>query len=89
MLPQVLLMMTLCQSFEVASVKPSPSTNGRMIMKSDPGRISYTNITLKRVLMSAYDVKTYQITGPDWLETHESTSRQRFLMARPPIRFKR
>jgi uncharacterized protein (TIGR03435 family) len=62
-------MMTLCQTFEVASVKPSPSTSGRMTMKSDPGRISYTNITLKRVLLSAYDVKSYQISGPDWLET--------------------
>jgi uncharacterized protein (TIGR03435 family) len=40
-----------------------------MTMKSDPGRISYTNITLKRVLMSAYNLKSYQISGPDWLET--------------------
>lgn len=62
-------MMTLCQSFEVASVKPSASTSGRMTMKTDPGRISYTNITLKRILLSAYDVKSYQISGPDWLET--------------------
>jgi uncharacterized protein (TIGR03435 family) len=62
-------MMTLCQTFEVASVKPSPGTSGRMTMKSDPGRISYTNITLKRVLLSAYDLKSYQISGPDWLET--------------------
>jgi uncharacterized protein (TIGR03435 family) len=62
-------MMTLCQTFEVASVRPSPSTSGRMTMKSDPDRISYTNITLKRVLMSAYELKSYQISGPDWLET--------------------
>src|SRR5262249_43578974 len=36
---------------------------------SDPGRISYSNITLRRVLLSAYEVKSYQISGPDWLDT--------------------
>jgi uncharacterized protein (TIGR03435 family) len=60
--------------FEVASVKPNPSTSGRFTMSggpgtSDPGRISYTNIMLRRVLLNAYEVKNYQISGPDWLDT--------------------
>ena len=64
----------LCQSFEVASVKPSKSTGGRVTMtggpgSSDPGRISYTNITLRRVLLTAYDAKNYQLPGPEWLDT--------------------
>jgi uncharacterized protein (TIGR03435 family) len=60
--------------FEVASVKPAASASGRFTMSggpgtSDPGRISYTNIMLRRVLLSAFDVKSYQILGPDWLDT--------------------
>ena len=34
---------------------------------SDPGQISYTNVTLASVLMRAWDVKSYQVSGPDWL----------------------
>ncbi len=59
----------LCQTFDVASVKASKSPGGRVAMTRDPGRITYTNITLRRVLLAAYDVKNYQLVGPDWLET--------------------
>ena len=60
--------------FEVASIKPTNSISGRFTIKggpgtSDPGRISYTNIMLRRILLSAYEVKNYQLSGPDWLET--------------------
>jgi uncharacterized protein (TIGR03435 family) len=33
---------------------------------ADPGQIS-ANVTLSMLLMTAYDVKAYQITGPSWL----------------------
>jgi uncharacterized protein (TIGR03435 family) len=61
-------------AFEVASVKPSQSAGARFTMSggpgtNDPGRISYTNIMLKRVLLAAYDVGYHQILGPDWLDT--------------------
>lgn len=36
---------------------------------SDPGRITYTGVTLKMLLVRAYQVRPYQISGPDWLET--------------------
>ena len=60
-------------AFEAASVKPSPA--GSRIWPtlrggpgtSDPGRIVYTNVTLSRVLERAYDVRTYQVSGPDRL----------------------
>jgi uncharacterized protein (TIGR03435 family) len=68
-IPHVLLMMAFSQTFEVASVKPSTSTGGRVTITSDPGRISYTNIMLKRILLRAHDVNDYQISGPDWLDT--------------------
>jgi uncharacterized protein (TIGR03435 family) len=62
------------QSFEAASVKAGPSTGGRFTMTggpgtNDPGRISYTNVPLRIVLLTAYDVKNYQLLGPEWLNT--------------------
>lgn len=35
----------------------------------DAGRITYTGVTLTNVLTRAYDVKTYQVSGPDWLSS--------------------
>ena len=55
--------------FDAASVKPSKAAGTRSSLKSDPGRITYTNITLREALMNAYDAKDYQITGPAWLPT--------------------
>jgi uncharacterized protein (TIGR03435 family) len=70
LLPVALLTAGLfCQSFEVASVKPSKSTTGRVTIANDPGRISYSNIMLRRVLLTAYDIKPYQLVGPEWLDT--------------------
>jgi uncharacterized protein (TIGR03435 family) len=57
-------------SFEVASVKPAaPVTNGeiRQSASSDPGRVTYSNVTLRSLPMRAYQVKDYQILGPGWL----------------------
>lgn len=61
-------------TFEAASVKPAKSASGRFTMTggpgtSDPGRITYTNIMLRRILLSAYEVKNYQISGPEWLDS--------------------
>src|SRR5215471_8295694 len=68
-------------TFEVASIKPAqpptPDGQGRIFMRGpsggpgtkDPGRISYPFMSLKNLLMTAYDVKNYQITGPAWLDT--------------------
>jgi uncharacterized protein (TIGR03435 family) len=59
-------------AFEVASIKPAvPQTPGRIsvMMGGDPGRVNYTNVTLKNVLMRAYNVKGYQISGPGWLDS--------------------
>jgi uncharacterized protein (TIGR03435 family) len=58
--------------FEVASVKPAaPQTDGRVMIRmgGDAGQVDYTNVSLKQVLAKAYDVKSYQITGPSWLDS--------------------
>jgi uncharacterized protein (TIGR03435 family) len=64
-------------TFEAASVKPAEPQTGmaiRVMMRGgpgseDPGQLRYSNVTLKNVLMNAYAVKGYQISGPKWLET--------------------
>src|SRR4051812_689501 len=61
--------------FEAASVRPAQTdARARSSMRggpgtSDPGQITYTNVMLMSVLLRAYDVKTYQVTGPDWLSS--------------------
>jgi uncharacterized protein (TIGR03435 family) len=63
-------------SFEVASVKPSPPIDQAAIlagkplhagMKIDASRVDIGNFPLSALIAKAYDVKAYQITGPDWL----------------------
>jgi uncharacterized protein (TIGR03435 family) len=53
--------------FDAASVKASKAQGTRSSLKSDAGRITYTNVSLRDCLMAAYDVKDYQISGPAWL----------------------
>lgn len=67
-------------SFEVATVKPAAPLNmqqvaadmqaGRMPRfgpQVNAGRADYTYMTVKDLIAVAYNVKAYQITGPDWL----------------------
>src|ERR1017187_9270985 len=65
-------------TFDAASIKPAVMpAPGRAMMAGptggpgtqDPGRVHFPFISLKALLLSAYDVKTYQIQGPAWLDT--------------------
>lgn len=58
-------------SFEVASVKPAvPSAaNKRGGVTVDPGRITYSMVALGALIEQAYGVKSYQVTGPEWIKT--------------------
>jgi uncharacterized protein (TIGR03435 family) len=60
------------QSFDVASVKPSPAdAKSRRILggpgSTDPGTVTMTNVDLLSLVTMAYGVNPYQIVGPDWL----------------------
>lgn len=63
-------------SFEVASVKPSAGRDfnpNLMGMRGGPGtadpeQIAYTGVTLKNILLGAYGVDSYQVSGPGWLD---------------------
>jgi uncharacterized protein (TIGR03435 family) len=69
-------------AFDVATVKPSPPPDiakiqaevqaGRMPKFGphvDTERAEYTFMALKDLIALAYNVKAYQITGPDWMAT--------------------
>ena len=87
-------------TFDAASVKPAslpaPDGRGRIMMAgpsggpgtNDPGRVRYPYISLKNLLMNAYDVKSFQIQGPPWLDAERfdvnatmppETTREQFL----------
>ncbi len=63
------------QSFDAASVKPAVVQRGPMADlacgpgSKDPGRIHYPAVTLDFLLQRAYDVNSFQLSGPGWLET--------------------
>src|SRR5471032_2799156 len=55
-------------AFEVASIKPNNSGDGRVMMQNQPGRFIATNITLRMLIRNAYQLQDFQITGgPGWL----------------------
>jgi len=69
-------------TFEVASIKPAAPLdmvkiaagiqNGQMPKIGahvDAARAEYTYMALKELIVTAYKVKPYQITGPDWIST--------------------
>jgi len=69
-------------SFEVASVKPAaqPDQAKMMALMQAGGkipfgisisgqRVEYLYMDLKSLVANAYDLKTYQVTAPDWLQT--------------------
>jgi len=64
-------------SFEAESIKPAaPMQQGRMMigMSGGPGtpdstHMNFTNVSLADLIQDAYDVKSYQVTGPNWLES--------------------
>jgi len=61
-------------SFEVASVKPAAPPNmnggrGGRGGRGSPGQVMFTNSSMSQLLIYAYAVKRYQISGPDSLDT--------------------
>src|SRR5271168_3913312 len=57
--------------FEVASIKPAaPDARGMYIRMAPGGRINITNMSLKEIMVQAWRVQPYQISGgPAWLDS--------------------
>jgi len=55
-------------TFEVASVKPNNSGDGRVFVQNQLGRFTATNVTLRLLIRNAYQLQDFQISGaPSWL----------------------
>jgi uncharacterized protein (TIGR03435 family) len=57
-------------AFEVASIKatdPNPENTAFIGMTADGARVRYTNITLRDCIRGAFQVRDFQIIGPDWM----------------------
>jgi len=57
--------------FEVASIKPSaPDARGMFIRGTPGGRLNITNMTLKELIVIAYRVQPFHVSGgPAWLDS--------------------
>lgn len=63
-------------AFEAASIKPFPAGSNIVFSgcmggpgSDNPGRIDCQHVTLKMLLMRAYQVKSQEVIGPGWLES--------------------
>ena len=54
-------------AFEAVSVKPN--TSGATGMSGRRGGVEYENISLRRLVQSAYRVKDFAYSGPSWLDS--------------------
>lgn len=71
------LSVVFAQSFEAASIKPAaPLEPGRIMIgmhggpgTPEPGQMTFMNVSLNDLVQNAYNVKSYQVTGPDWLNS--------------------
>jgi|SRR5271157_2291386 len=67
-------------AFDAASVKPNHSGSGSSSSNTRPDNVEIKNETLREILTEAYEIKDYQLVGPDWL------SSERFdIVAKAPL----
>src|ERR1700722_16848583 len=58
--------------FEGASVKISKNETANPAVRITPGRLSVENLTLRRLILVAYKVRDFQISGgPSWIGTEK------------------
>jgi len=78
----------LCQEFEVVSVKPNKSMSNSSSSRTNQGRLTATNVSLRSLIVRAYGMKDYQVEGPDWLRSERFDVAAKFPEALPTDREK-
>uniref|UniRef100_Q01NA8 Soil-associated protein, TIGR03435 family n=1 Tax=Solibacter usitatus (strain Ellin6076) TaxID=234267 RepID=Q01NA8_SOLUE len=53
--------------FEAASVKPNKSGSNHSESHGTPGQLVALNMSLRAYICRAFNVRDYQVSGPDWL----------------------
>src|SRR5262249_41682527 len=76
------------QEFEVASIKPNKTESGHSSTNSNQGRFTASNVSLKNLIVRAYDMKDYQVEGPDWLTSERYDVSAKYPEALPKDREK-
>src|ERR1035438_4785625 len=79
-------------AFEVASVKPSEPITPAMVasgklhagMKIDGKRVDIGNASVMQLICRAYDVKSYQVSGPSWMQAAGLTGQRFDIVANLP-----
>ena len=57
-------------SFDVASIKPNSSNDGRVQILGRPGQFAANNVTVQLLVQQAFRIQNFQIVGaPAWLST--------------------
>lgn len=56
-------------AFDAASVRPNRSGSENSSSHSRPGNLQITNETLRQIVVQAYRIRDYQLSGPDWLRS--------------------
>ncbi len=57
-------------SFEVASVRPVERTPGPKTKREDDARVEYRQEVAFNLLLRAYGLRAYQVSGPSWIKDH-------------------
>jgi uncharacterized protein (TIGR03435 family) len=55
-------------AYEAAFIKPNTSGTNSTSSHGSPGQLVMSNQSLKRLIERAYNVKSFQVTGPEWLD---------------------
>lgn len=56
-------------AFDAAVVKSNNSGSGHSSMHTRPANIQITNNSLFQIIVAAYHIREYQLSGPDWLRS--------------------
>jgi uncharacterized protein (TIGR03435 family) len=68
------------QEFDAVSVKPSDPHDFRVMMRDMPGQANYTGVTVKMLILQAYQIRDFQLLGgPGWIASNRYD-----IVARPP-----
>jgi uncharacterized protein (TIGR03435 family) len=57
--------------FEAASVKPNKSGSNHSESHGTPGQLVALNMSLRAYICRAYNVRDYQVSGPDWMSSEK------------------
>jgi uncharacterized protein (TIGR03435 family) len=68
----------LGQEFEAVSIKSNKSMSGSSQSNTSQGMFRGTNLSLKNLILRGFGIRSYQLEGPDWLDSERFDITARF-----------